>query len=223
MARTSLWVYKRFNTIIDRAGDTSIEDWEFTEQYNLAALSVFKDRFGNDNMRNQDGDLQYAWEMTDTDTVKWQPLIKVGVLPSDASGKITNTAIETAISGKIYHVSLSRKNDTGVFRYCRFVRNNDIGIQAQNVFKKPSDKYPIWSGVVGYFQVSPTGVRDIQFTVIKYPNELVLDFDNPTNDKPTDLTDSAIDEVLWRMAAQYGIQIREQELVQNSTMQEKQQ
>jgi len=29
--------------------------------------------------------------------------------------------------------------------------------------------------------------------------------------------------VLWRMAAQYGIQIREQELVQNSTMQEKQQ
>ena len=56
MARNPLWVYNRYNTIIDRAGDPSMEDWEFTEQYNLAALSVFKDCCGNNHMRNQDGD-----------------------------------------------------------------------------------------------------------------------------------------------------------------------
>lgn len=223
MARTALWVYNRFVTIIDRAGDPSIEPPEFSEQYNLAALSVFKDCFGNNHMRNQDGDVPYSWEMTDTDTVKWQPLIKIDILPCDADGKVLITDIEAKILGKIYHIKFSRKNSIGNFRYCRFVRHNDDGIQAQNVFKKPTDQFPIWQGVDTYFQINPLGGRDIKFTVIKYPSELVLDFTNPTNDRPTDLTDSAIDEVLWRMAAQYGIEIREQELVQNATMQEKQQ
>ena len=223
MARNPLWVYNRYNTIIDRAGDPSMEDWEFTEQYNISALSVFKDCFGNNHMRNQDGDLQYAWEMSDTDTVKWQPLIIEKEIVCDGTGKLNTTTIETAINGKIYHIRFDRKNTDGDYRYCRFVRHNDRGIQAQNVFKKPSEKYPIWSGYDAYYLLEPKATRTIRTTVIKYPSELVLDLANTANDKPTDLTDSAIDEVLWRMAAQYGIQIREQELVQNSTMQEKQQ
>ena len=64
-------------------------------------------------------------------------------------------------------------------------------------------------------------MRDVQITAIKYPNELVLDFDNPANNKDTDLTDSAIDEVLWRMASAYGVQIRDQQLTVDSLQQEK--
>ncbi len=63
----------------------------------------------------------------------------------------------------------------------------------------------------------------VSYTAIKYPQEIVLDFAEPDNDVGTDLTDDAIDEVLWRMAAQYGIQIREQQLTQDSLQQEKMQ
>lgn len=220
MARDAIWVYKRFLTIIDRAGDPSIEDFEFTEQYNLSNLSVFKDRFGNDRLRDQNGNSQYAWEMSDTDTLKWQPLVIEKTLPTDANGKITMSDIKTQVNGEIYHIKFARKNIDGEYRYCRFVRQNDSGIQCQNSFKKPTDKYPTWQGFKDYFQLFPSGATDVKFVVVKYPDELVLDFNNPANNKPTNMTDSVIDEVLWRMAAQYGIQIREQQLVDNATAQE---
>ena len=223
MARTALWLYNRFCVIIDRAGDPSITDTEFTEQYNVSALSVFKNRFGNDNIRDKDGDIPFAWEMSDTDTVKWQPLIKSETSTTDLNGKITISAIETLITGKIFKIRFDRKDLTGDYRYCRFVRHNDYGIQRQNEFKEPRELYPIWRGFDSYYQIEPKAVRDIQITAIKYPNEIKLDFTNPSNDKPTDLTDSAIDEVLWRMAAQYGVQIRDQQLTQDSLQQEKMQ
>lgn len=221
MSRTALWLYDRFNVIVDRAGDPSITDKEFTQQYNLSALSVFKNRFGNDNFRDAQSNVPFAWEMSDTDTVKWQPLIKSTTSTTDANGKITNTAIETLIDGKIYHIRFDRKDLLGEYRYCRFVRHNDYGIQRQNEFKQPKELYPIWRGFDTYFQIEPKAQRDITITAIKYPSEIVLDFTNPANDKPTDLTDSAIDEVLWRMASQYGVQIREQQLTQDSLQQEK--
>lgn len=221
MARTPIWVYNRFNVLIDRAGDPSITDVEFTEQYNLNALSVFKNRFGNDNLRNENGNIPFAWEMSDTDTVKWQPLIKSKESTTDSNGKITNDAIEILIEGKIYHIRFDRKDSLGEYRYCRFVRHNDYGIQRQNEFKEPRELFPIWRGFDTYFQIEPKASRDIQITAIKYPNELVLDFDNPANNKDTDLTDSAIDEVLWRMASAYGVQIRDQQLTVDSLQQEK--
>jgi len=221
MARSPIWVYNRFCVLIDRAGDPSIEGFEFTQQYNVAALSVFKHRFGNDYLRGNDGEIPFAWEMSDTDTVKWQPLIKFADAQTDANGKITVSAIETLIGGKIYHIRFDRKDLTGDYRYCRFVRHNDYGIQRLNDFKQPRELFPIWRGFDTYFQIEPKAQLDIQLTAIKYPNELVLDFDNPANNRDTDLTDSAIDEVLWRMAAQYGVQIREQQLVQDSSQQEK--
>jgi len=223
MARTALWLYKRFVTQIDRAGDTSIEDWEFTEQYNLAALSVFKNRFGNDNLRDANGNIPFSWEMSDTDTIKWQPLIKEGTGTTDSSGKILNSAIETAINGKIFHIRFERKNQLGNFRYCRFMRHNDFGTQKQNVFKQPSESSPIWRGFADYFLIEPKAQRVVSYTAIKYPQEIVLDFTTPANDVGTDLSDDAIDEVLWRMAAQYGIQIREPQLTQDSLQQEKMQ
>lgn len=221
MARTPLWLYNRFNVIVDRAGDPSITDTEFTQGYNLNALSVFKNRFGNDNLRNQQGGVPFAWEMSDTDTVKWQPLIKSNTATTDINGKIDNSAIEALIEGKIYHIRFDRKNSLGDFRYCRFVRHNDYGIQQQNDFKKGSEMFPIWRGFDTYFQVEPKAVRDIVITAIKYPKEIVLDFTDPLNNVDTDLTDSAIDEVLWRMASQYGVSIRDQQLTQDSLQQEK--
>lgn len=220
MAREPIWVYNRFLVIIDRAGDPSIEDYEFTEQFNLSNLSVFKDRFGNDRLRDQSGNSQYAWEMSDTDTVKWQPLIVEETLNTNANGNVTISDIETKVQGKIYHIKFARKDTNGEFRYCRFVRQNDSGIQYQNSFKKYSDKFPTWQGFKDYYQIFPNGESVLKFVVIKYPDELVLDFNNPANNKPTNMTDSVIDEVLWRMAAQYGIQIREQQLVDNATAQE---
>lgn len=221
MARTPIWLYNRFNVIVDRAGDPSITDTEFTQGYNLNALSVFKNRFGNDYLRNQQGDVPFAWEMSDTDTVKWQPLIKSGELTTDANGKVTNTAIESSITGKIYHIRFDRKDSLGDYRYCRFVRHNDYGIQQQNEFKQAVELYPIWRGFDTYFQIEPKAQRMVNFTVIKYPKEIVLDFSNPSNNVDTDLTDSAIDEVLWRMASQYGVSIRDQQLTQDSLQQEK--
>ena len=222
MARTSLWVYKRWTSAyIDRAGDISVTDVEFTELYNSTALAVFKNRFGNDNLRNQDGNTPFAWEMSDTDTIKWQPLIKSATSTTDSDGKITNAVIEGLITGKIYHIRFDRKDSTGTDRYCRFVRHNDYGIQQQNDFKKAKDLYPIWRGFDEYFQIEPKAERDIVITVIKYPDEIVLDFTDPTKNKPTDLTDSAIDEVLWRMASVYGVTNRDQQLTQDSLQQEK--
>lgn len=223
MARTALWLYNRFMVITDRAGDPSIEDWEFTQQYNLAALSVFKNRFGNDNLRDANGNIPFSWEMSDTDTIKWQPLIKEGIISTDSAGKITTTAIQTAIGGNIFHIRFERKNQLGNFRYCRFMRHNDFGTQKQNVFKQPSESSPIWRGFADYFLIEPKAQRVVSYTAIKYPQEIVLDFAEPDNDVGTDLTDDAIDEVLWRMAAQYGIQIREQQLTQDSLQQEKMQ
>lgn len=222
MARTALWLYNRFVTAyIDRAGDPSITDNEFTEGYNQNALSVFKHRFGNDNFRDAQGNIQFAWEMSDTDTVKWQPLIKSATSTTDTNGKITNATIEALIDGKIYHIRFDRKDLLGEYRYCRFVRHNDYGIQRQNEFKQPKELYPIWRGFDTYFQIEPKAERDITITAIKYPSEIKLDFANPANDKPTDLTDSVIDEVLWRMASVYGVINREPQFAQDSLQQEK--
>ena len=221
MGRSAIYLYNTFCTIIDRAGDPSMEDYEFTQEFNLAALSVFKHRFGNDNLKDSQGNQQFAWEMTDTDAVKWQPLIVKKPTTCDGDGKVLIATIEALLSGKIFHIRFDRKDTNGEYRYCRFVRHNDEGIQIQNDFKKPRELYPVWLAYNEYYELLPARATDVKFTAIKYPSEINLDFANPANNKDTDLTDSVIDEVLWRMASAFGVQIRDQVLTENSLVQEK--
>jgi hypothetical protein len=65
-------IYTRFvNTLIDKFGDASIEDFEFTETFNRASLAVLSDQFNNKNKRGENGTLPYAFEMSQTDLHKW--------------------------------------------------------------------------------------------------------------------------------------------------------
>ena len=217
--------YTRFiNTLIDKYGDASIEDFEFTETFNRASLSVLSDHFNNKNKRGENGILPYAFEMSQTDLHKWQSLIQQITVTSDGTGKITTTAIETAlgVGKKLFHINTPLVSDEAntTKRKARYVRHNDYAQIIVNNFLRPKVGSPIWLGFDGYIQVLPEQAWTSTLTVTRYPKKVKLDLATPVNNVDSDLGDSAINDVLIRMEQYYAVKIREVQLNEAATTQE---
>jgi len=217
--------YKRFvNTLIDKYGDASIEDFEFTELFNRAAPAVLADQFNNKNKRGEKGVLQYAFEMSQTDLHKWQSLVQSVTLDTDATGKVTIQAIEALLSGsqKLFHVNtpLVKSEQNTTYREAHYTRHNDYARIIANTFMKPTDKKPVWLGFDGYIQVFPEQTYTTKLTVTRLPKSVKLDFVTPTDNVDSDLSEMAIQDVLIRMEQYYAIQIRETQLYETTSNQE---
>ena len=221
-------IYTRFvNTLIDKYGDASIEDFEFTETFNRASLAVLSDQFNNKNKRGENGVLPYAFEMSQTDLHKWKSLIQPVTVRSDNTGKITDAIIEEQLTGskKLFHINtpLVYDESDATKRKARYVRHNDYAQIIGNVFTKPKVNRPIWLGYDGYVQVLPEQAWTATFTVTRYPKKVKLDLTTPTNNVNPDLGDSAINDVLVRMEQYYAIKIREVQLNEAAMAQENKQ
>lgn len=219
-------VYKRFiNTLIDKYGDASVEDFEFTELFNRAALSVLSDQFNNKNKRGENGILAYAFEMSQTDLHRWHTLIEEVEVVTDINGKVGYGAIEQALqdsNGSVFHINtpLVYVESIGRFKKARYVRHNDYAQILDNAFLKPTDKKPIWRGFDDYIQINPEGERECTFTVTRYPKKVVLDTITPSNNVDTDLTEIAVNDVMVRMEQYFAIKIRETQLYETASNQE---
>lgn len=226
---TIVEVYKRFiNTLIDKFGDASIEDFEFSELFNRGALAVLTDSFNNKNKRGEGGMLAYAFEMSQTDLHKWHTLIEEVEVVTDSEGKVGFSAIEQALAdtnGKVFHINtpLVFVESLGRFKKARYVRHNDYAQIIDNSFLKPKIGSPIWRGFDTYIQVNPVGVLECTFTVTRYPKTVVLDTVTPSNNIDPDLSDSAINDVLIRMEQYFAIKIREVQLNEAAMAQENKQ
>lgn len=222
-------VYKRFiNTLIDKFGDASIEDFEFTELFNRSAIAVLTDQFNNRNKRVENGLLPYAFEMSQTDLHKWQSLIEKISINTDNTGKLTIASIETALttgSKKLFHINtplVSDETDT-TLRKARYVRHNDYAQIITNNFLKPKASKPIWMGFYDYIQVLPEQQWKATFTVTRLPLPVKLDFADATNNINPDLSEQAINDVLIRMEQYFAIKIRETQLNESAMAQENKQ
>jgi hypothetical protein len=210
-------IYQRWIYIIDKYGDPSFTDLEFSTHFNNSSYLVFLESFNSQRQRQQLGTLQYAFEMSETDADKWRTLVKPLTLNTNAQGIIQVSAIEAAFPGRqLFHLSCKQVNG----RYARYVRQNDYGRMVQNQFVEPSEDFPIVRQFGDYFKFEPVGVKPVEMVCVLYPNEVLLDNDNPANNINADLTWSAVMDVLLKMGQIAGIQIREQQLYQETGEQE---
>lgn len=210
-------IYSRWIYIIDKYGDPSFTDVEFSTHFNNASLMVFLESFNSQRQRQPGGQLLYAFEMSETDADKWHTLVKPLTLSTDAQGKIQVATIEAAFPERnLFHLSCKQVNG----RYARYVRQNDYGRIVQNQFLEPSAEFPTVRQFGDYFQFEPVGVKSVNLVCVLYPNKVNLDFNDPANNVNADLTWSAVMDVLLKMGQLAGIQIREQQLYQETGEQE---
>ena len=220
--------YKLFiSTIIDKYGDASVEDFEFTELFNRSALAELKDQFNNTRKRSADGLLPYAFEMAQTDLHKWQSLIQPIDIVTNPSGAVQLSSIEQALGDdkKMFHINtpLCYSEPLGKYVKARYVRHNDYAQIIDNQLLAPTEREPIWRGFDGYIQIDPIGVKRLQLTVTRYPKKVLLDVESPNRNIDSDLSDTAILDVVSRMEQYFAIQIREPQLYQGASEQENKQ
>lgn len=220
---TIVQAYNYFiQTLVDKYGDTSIEDFEFTSLFNRAQLAVLKDHFNNKSKRGQGGILPYAFEMSQTDLHRWMELIQEVEVTTAATGRVTWAAINAALGADryVFHINTPLVKVGDVYKKARYVRHNDYAEHIGNNFLKPRENKPIWRGFEGYLQIDPAGAKDLKLTVTRYPKTVVLDFTTPGNNVDPDISDNAVMDVLARMEQYYGIQIREIQLQEGASAQE---
>lgn len=219
--KSAIDIYKWWLEIIDKAGDPSWEDFEWSAQFNMACVSVIKDEYHNLHNRGDNAKIPYAFENTSIDLVKWHPQIKpINIITSNV-GIVMWDNLEIAVGGReIFHINSIELKDG---EYVRYRRHNDNAKLRQNIFKKPLLTRPTWIGYSDYIQIEPKQVHELNISVFVYPIEINIDFQDSANNIDTDLTKSAIMSVLFRMAQLNGIKIREQQLYELSSAQEQKQ
>lgn len=217
-------IYNWWLEIIDKAGDPSWEDFEWSSQFNMACVSLLKDEYHNLHNRGENAKVPYAFENTSIDLVKWHPQIKPVMVATNNVGIINWSILEGLIDNReVFHINSIELKNGEEWEYVRYRRHNDNAKLRQNVFKKPLPIRPTWVGYSDYIQIEPKVLSELRFSLFAYPIELNLDFNNPANNIDTDLTKSAIMSILFRMATINGIKIREQQLYEFSNAQEKSQ
>ena len=218
---TIVEVYKRFlEVLVDKYGDAAIEADGFTELFNQAALAELSDDFNNRHRRTQEGKVvPYGFEMSQTDMDKWRTLIKEVSTVTNVNGEVSIAAIEGLLGERLYHLSTVLRAG----KYARYVRHNSYGRHIQNRHLKATNNAPIWRGFDITIKIEPQAVQPVTLTCIKYPNLVVLDKINPANNVDPNLTDLALNSIIVRMSAMYGVQIREPELAQSASQLHKEQ
>lgn len=214
-------IYRWWIEIIDKAGDPSWEDFEWSAQFNMATVSLLKDEFHNIHNRGENAKTPYAFENTSIDLMKWHPQIKPFDSDTDNDGRISWLTIESAFNNReLFQINSIDLKNGDKWEFVRYRRHNDVGRLRENVFKKPSIERPTWCGFSDYIQFEPIVATKVRFSLFFYPVEANIDFVDSTKNIDTDLTKSAIMSVLYRMAQLNGIKIREQQLFEMASVQE---
>jgi hypothetical protein len=214
-----------WNTLFDLIADKAASAY-----FTVAEKEMFFNRaqviFVNSFFKPK-SDSVFEAEATSVDLEAIRPLIfelgKSTKIPTDVNGKILFTTLNTALGSNkevMYVLNASRSNEaittdacgtqtsTDNFKRSHFVRHNDILIFEENSFKKSEEDKPNHRYFSTYIKFDPEGIRNIAFTVVRYPTAVGITV--PANSELPDKTHNEIILIALKLA---GIAIREQELV----------
>jgi len=213
----------RFQIILDKVGSPYLTDTERSSLYNMAQLSVLDDYVYNRKnklKKNKDAEPPYGYENTNLNVEAVSVLIVElsGVLTSDANGKIQKADIDTQInvaSGKntgLYHVANMARQSTDTNYYVsRFVRLNDLYPHLANSFKAPTESNPSYTEYDSYYVSYPLAAVSVNTTVLRYPEEILVDDTTPANNVDPEFSDKVTNEIILRALQLAGVSIREAE------------
>lgn len=214
--------YNQYINVLNRYSTSSVEDFEFSDLFNVAQLSILKDQTYNHHKGRNGVSQMYGWEMTQYMNERWFPLIHIYEGESDGDGKVMYSDIKSKLGDReIYHfdgVLVGEEEN-----YARWTRHNDLGRVIRNYFKKPTLENPIYLGYKDYIQIRPKGNHEVTATIMVYPREVVLDFDDESNNVDPELTDAVVLDVIYRILQLQGISIREQQLFEMANVEEEKQ
>lgn len=212
-------IYKKWLEIVDKAGDPFISGQEWSIQFNLAVELILKDDFQNIHNRGERSRVPYSFENTSIDLMKWKNQIIPHVVTA-TSGNIGFDAIQSSINREIFQILAVEKSIGGEWIPVRYVRHNDKSRLRRNAFKKPIAENPFWHGDKENIVIEPSDNGSYRVTLFVYPIKIRLDEQNQVNNIDSDLSTSAINSALMRMAQLSAIKIREQQLYEMASQQE---
>ena len=138
----------------------------------------------------------------------------------DVNGLLSEADIETALqtessdaTAKVFRImSIGITDASAVTRPVKYEFQNSLWMNARNFFKRPSAPNPKYTMIADGLKFYPTNqTDDLTITVIKTPKALTL---TPSPVNP-ELTDYVMYNVVGIALKLGGIQVREEELLQD--------
>lgn len=198
-------MHSYFDLALDKVGTSYFIESEKDEFLNYAQRLLLKEIvFGNNIHQNvPDNNTAFSSEAITA-------LVSEQALTSSASGEIKYSDIDTAINGKVYHVStVLRKDSSGSNRSCRYTEVNDYAAVLDNAFKEPTDKHPIYRNIGSALKIDPQTSAECTLTVIRLPKEMSL-----SGGQDSELLETTHEKLVYMALVQAGINLREAEFYQ---------
>lgn len=212
-------LYDKMLVIMNKYGDPSQEDVDFNALYSTAQLAVLKDQTYNLRRAGRgDGEMGYAFEMTQQMMERWHPLIKPLGATTNSNGVLGWDVMQEELGAKVYHLANVMKDGEIEVHY---VRHNDLAPRLRNSFLRPTPSSPIYTGIASGIQVYPKETTAITATAVIYPPEVRLDLDVPSNNIDPVLPDSTLLDILFVMLKYSGVNIREQQFYEMVSKEER--
>jgi len=191
----------------------------FTSDQKDTFIQKAVDHFINNFFKNN---VDHVMERSSVDVEDLHTLINVVNVPVESDGRMLMTEVNSKLPiGKewtyILRVSRMFSDSCGANEVkSRFVRHNDYLAIKDNVFKKPSEKYPVHLYVSDAIQFYPKKGGSSTISVLVNPNEVNLDDVDDSGERGVnavdlDLPNKVFNEIMYIALTKAGISIREGE------------
>lgn len=228
---TAAEVDSRFLTLVDFTGSPYFTDKEKTDIANTAQLSVIQHLIEGPDKQNitQPEAKAYGYDsLTDDDISVLKNKLSMS---TTVLGTINISTIEAAIvlasdvtEATLYRIAAAKISDTtgggGDLKTCKFVRDNDFYTFQDNIFKKATASKPQFRKFERLYQFDPRLSRDAELITLRYPKEMLIDTDTPSNNIDPELRDEVMNFVIARMVTLSGLPLRDQMLYQSASREE---
>lgn len=204
-----LWSVTRFNTAVQSA-----------------SLTFFNDCFGEPQQsRNGVTANDMVWQSGEKLSNNLRLLVKPVILQVNAQGKAVRPTDYVQASSVRY---FSDDKEVNV----KFVRDGNLSSYLDSDLLAPNHDYPIYATFENYLQFYPKDLSRVQFTYLRQPAVPVWGYtmqgtpSRPVYDAATsvdvDFPDECINEIVSRVVALFGINIREKMIVDFAQQQQNQ-
>lgn len=179
-----------FNILMDSYNEPYFIDTEIDEMLNRGHTDfvndiIFKEFMESMGQNEKGMQVLNSFESNIQGSEVLQALMMTDLPVSAVSGKITYSDINSQIvselasagrtepNSSIMHlISIMKDHDTEGLRIVRFVRHNDIPRFNQNVFKKATDRNPIFKFYYNGISIEPSDNGDYIISCIKFPRKV---------------------------------------------------
>jgi hypothetical protein len=206
-----------FAYLLDKYGSPNLEDQEVIDLLSMALQGEYMNRVFPDN---QGSVVNYEFDSNTTSNL--QPLIWTVSTTMNASGIVTNSALNSALataSGqagatyfRIGSIGLTADGKTYPVKY---IKQNNIWSFTQNVFKKPVTKRPGYTLVGNGLQFYPTDTtKTLTINVVKKPKLFAL----ADLASEVELSDYVMFSVISIAVKLAGVALRDEEILNDARL-----